>query len=370
MKILFVLEHFHPYIGGVEFLFWQLSNELQSHGHQVKVVTTLFDKKLARKEEINNIQIIRVACKNRFAFTYSAIPEIWRSSNDVDIIHTTTYNAAIPSWFVSKLKNKKCVITFHEYWGQLWTKLPYLTTLERIAYRSFEFFVKSLNFSKVVSVSNFTYDALKEAGVQEDKLKRIYNGLDYKRLEKIRSRFERKEKAVSFTFTFVGRLGVSKGLDLIIPAAGKFLKNHPESQFNLVIPKRPRKLYKVIQNLISKSEMTGQIRILHNLPKEELYKTMIHSSCLVVPSYSEGFCFVAAEACALGIPLVSSNKGALAEVVSGRFIRMQEMNVESLIEALNFAHSGNWIEREVEKFELKESIDSYLELYQELISVE
>lgn len=60
MRILFVLEHFHPYIGGVEYLFWQLSKSLVSQGHEVMVITTRFDKKLPQRDRNEGIDIYRV----------------------------------------------------------------------------------------------------------------------------------------------------------------------------------------------------------------------------------------------------------------------------------------------------------------------
>ena len=62
MKILFVLEHFYPYIGGAEKLFYALATNLAKEGFEVIVVTTQFDKKLPLVEFHKNVKIIRVKC--------------------------------------------------------------------------------------------------------------------------------------------------------------------------------------------------------------------------------------------------------------------------------------------------------------------
>jgi len=97
MKILFVLEHFYPYIGGAEKLFYTLSTNLASQGYEVVVVTTRYDKKLKSNEEHEGVKIIRVNCFNRFGFTVFSLPKVIEHAKDCNLIHTTTYNAALPA---------------------------------------------------------------------------------------------------------------------------------------------------------------------------------------------------------------------------------------------------------------------------------
>ena len=61
------------------------------------------------------------------------------------------------------------------------------------------------------------------------------------------------------------------------------------------------------------------------LNRDDLSKTISKTNCILIPSYSEGFCFSAAESIGLKIPIISSNKGALKEVVSGKHIIMNKM---------------------------------------------
>ncbi|RME91864.1 MAG: hypothetical protein D6772_17720, partial [Bacteroidetes bacterium] len=127
MKMLFVLEHYHPYLGGAEKLFRQVAEGLAAEGHTVEVITTRHQARLAREEVIAGVRIRRVHCYNRFLFTFFSLPVIWRAAKDTDLIHTTTYNAAFPAWLVGRLRRKSVLITFHEYWGKLWFSLPYLS---------------------------------------------------------------------------------------------------------------------------------------------------------------------------------------------------------------------------------------------------
>ena len=114
-----------------------------------------------------------------------SIPTIFKQAKNYDLIQTTTYNAAIPSWFVSKILKKKCIITFHEYWGNLWKTLPFLKLYQRILYRIFEKSITKLHFTKFIAVSDYTKTSLINAGIPAEKIIRIYNGLDYEQIQKM-----------------------------------------------------------------------------------------------------------------------------------------------------------------------------------------
>lgn len=372
MRILFVLEHFHPYIGGVEYLFWQLSKSLVSQGHEVMVITTRFDKKLPQRDRNEGIDIYRVNCSNRFSFIIRSIPSIFKNIKDFDLVHTTTYTAALPTWLVSCLRNKKIVITFHEYWGDLWKRLPYLNLTQKFFYSAFERILTYLPFSKIVAVSKFTRQKLIKAGVDPSKINMIYNGLDYNSIEKLSSKItisdlKNIKKSRTLDYIFVGRLGVSKGIDILLEASDIFLQKNPEANLKLVIPKLQGKIYNLVLNKIKSLSCTNQITLMHNLTKVELYQQIKRASFIVIPSYSEGFCFVAAEACALNIPIVSSQCGALKEVVSGDYIALNSLTKNGLFEALKKAKKKQWQFKESVKFPLDKSIEQYVYLYKELI---
>ncbi len=360
MKILFVLEHFYPYIGGAEKLFYVLATNLAQQGYEIIVVTTQFDKNLPLEEDHKGVKIVRVKCNNRYAFTFLSLPKIIRNAKGCDLIHTTTYNAALPAILAGKLKRKPVFVTFHEVWGKLWKQLPFTSFVAKNAFYYYEKMLLKLPFDKFIAVSEFTKSKLIENGVSERKIERIYNGIDYENFAKYQP-----DPPQAFTYTFFGRLGISKGLDLLIPAAAKFQKSHPDAKLKLIIPRQPKGIYDEIMHLISTNGLTSHVEMLHNLPRNQLYKELLNSSCIVIPSYSEGFCFAAAETVALKMPIISSDLGALKEVVSGKFIKMAAQNSEALLAALKDAYLGNWTETPIRHYHLKDSIESYTEIYKQ-----
>jgi glycosyltransferase involved in cell wall biosynthesis len=67
--------------------------------------------------------------------------------------------------------------------------------------------------------------------------------------------------------------------------------------------------------LIQKYRLQGRVDFLARIPAEQLADEYRRSEVAVVPSVYEGFGLPAAEAMACGVPVVSSDGGALPEVV-------------------------------------------------------
>lgn len=361
MKILFILEYYYPNIGGVEKLFKDLAEGLTSNGHQVEVITTQFRKELPLRENINGVEIRRLKLRNRFTFTFFSIFSILPHIKKFDVIHTTSYNAAFPAWMAAKIYRKKSIITFHEVWGDLWKELPYLSQVHKALFSLYESFILKLKFDTYIAVSDFTKKKLEERGVPQYRIKRIYNGIckdDYQ--------VDIKEMPTRFTFTYFGRLGVSKGLNLIIPAAAAFIDKHPDAIFKCIIPNVPKAFYSRIIEQLRPKNLGENLQMMHHLSFDELKKEISHSHVVLIPSYSEGFCFAAVETTALSTAIISSGNGALQETVSGKHITMEAFNKEALIKAMERAYHSDFDYSKPKDFDLEDSIHEYLKLYNEL----
>jgi glycosyltransferase involved in cell wall biosynthesis len=362
MKILYVLEHYHPYIGGAEKLFQDVAEEMTIAGHDVIVLTTLHDRSLPKLDIYNGVNIVRVDCYNRFLFTIFALFKLLSFKDKIDIVHATTYNAAFPAWAYSRIKKFKSVLTFHEVWGKLWFDLPFLSFFQRWGFYLYEQLVIQLKFDHYIAVSKSTQKALINSGIPHNKISQIYNGLDYTSFQPTPSSQQNEE----FHFIFFGRLGVSKGLDLLIPALSELKANNEVIHLHLVIPKQPKRMFAHVMDLIDRYDVQDKITLHHELLRDQLYELISSSDAVVIPSYSEGFCFVAAEACALHKPVVHSGAGALSEVVSGDQITMSDLSVSALTEALKRAIDKNYDRLPYRTFRLSESSTQYQQLYDSL----
>jgi glycosyltransferase involved in cell wall biosynthesis len=357
MKILYVVEHYHPYIGGVEKLFKTLCEEVAAQGDEVTVVTTLHKESLPQKETLNGVLIRRIPVKNRYLFTFFGWIWILKYAKGKDLIHTTSYNAALPAFFTGLFMRKKVIVTFHEVWQKQWFEVPFLSSVERWSFFLYEKFILHLPFTKFIGVSEFTFQKLIESKASKKVIK-IFNGIDYSALELPIV----KEKLSGFNYLFFGRLGVSKGIDLMIEAAKIFNAKHKDATFHFVLPKYPKPMRKKVMEYF-KSHQPKQVKLYHELPYKELLQLKAKVNCAVIPSISEGFGFSAAECCAVGMPIISSERGALSEVTYGKVNRFNPYTAENLALALENAYQNKWDTKPEIKFHLSEMVDQYKSLY-------
>jgi len=364
MKILFVLESYHPNIGGVETLFKSLVEELSARNHQVMVITTHPGGNVPKYESYENVRIKRYRFFNRYFFTAFAFIPVSIYAGKFDLIHTTSYNAGFPAYFAGLINRRKIIITFHEYWGKLWFKLPYFSRASQYLHYLFERMLVKVPFDKFVGVSDYTKRCLVDAGVSPQKVLRIYNGIDYTDWTPVQTTRGNSK----FQFIYFGRLGISKGLNVLVNAVNLLRHRYLDFQLILILPRKPKALYKELISTISGEKLDQYIKVLHHLEKTDLLDKIRQADAVVIPSYSEGFCYSAVESVALEKNIVSSGKGSLSEVVSGKNITLESLNAEELSQALLRAINGQWQQSDIRHFHLKETVSEYLALYEKIMS--
>jgi len=192
----------------------------------------------------------------------------------------------------------------------------------------------------------------------------IHNGIEYAEFEKV-SQKEGNGHSI-FNFIYFGRLGISKGLDILLPAIKLLSQKRDDFKLTMVIPKTPTVFYNRITQNIENLDIGKHIEVRSHLPWEVLKKTISQSNAALVPSYSEGFCFSAVEAMAMGVPVISSNKGALAEVISGKHLIMENHDAQSLADCMDKALNNQWNHTPKKKYPLNECIEKYISLYNQI----
>lgn len=363
MKILFVLESFYPNIGGVETLFKSLADELSRKKHRVMIITTHPGRNVPAEEEYENVSIRRYRFVNRYFFTLFAFIPVLLNAGKYDLIHTTSYNAGFPAFIGGILNRKKTIITFHEYWGGLWFKLPHFSKISLLGHFIFEWLLVQIPFTKFIAVSDYTKKCLLSAGVSTRRVDRIYNGINY-------SKWQRKsdpDPNPEFQFLYFGRLGISKGINVLLEATNLLKGKETNFKLTLILPANPRGYYQRVLDFIKNENLSEQVIVLSHLSQSELIEKISAADAVVIPSYSEGFCYSAVESVALGKLIINSGKGALPEVVSGKYITLDQLTAIDLSEAMEDAMAGVWDFKEIRNFPLKDTVDQYIQLYEQII---
>ncbi len=375
MKILFILENYFPHTGGVETLFRNLAEGLAEKGHEVKILTHRL-KNSAKNENINGVEINRVNCfDSRYLFAFFAIPKAIKLAKNADIIHTTTFTAAFPTYVASKFTKKPSLITIHEVWLNRWN---YFTKnrLSAFIHNFLEKLIYFLDFNKFVCVSKATLNSFLSSPISEKKKAKatyVYDGFDHSLYNPNLYGKDYYKKKLNLQKSFIllswGRPGISKGFEYLIKAFPLIKQKITNAKLVLMLShdKAYRKNYKRLIKLIEKTDIKDEVIIINPLPTKEKIKLILSADCVVIPSLSEGFGYNIVEACSLGVPVVASNTASIPEVIFGKYQLVQPKDKNSIADGVEKIYKKQYQTSKTKFFTVEDNINGYLKIYDELV---
>jgi len=371
MNVLFVLEHYHPFIGGAEVLFRHICEGLAAKGNNVTVLTTLLPG-TDEYQTLNNVKIIRIRTPqaSRYWFTFLAIPLAIRLAAQADIIHTTTYNGAFPAWFAARLRGKKCIITVLEIIGKHWKGMAGMGTIKAGLHQFLERIIVGLPFDLYCAISNYTAECIKQSGVKNAVINVIYPGIDYQLFDpaKANGREVRSKLGIGdeFVYMYYGRPGISKGVEYLVEAVPLISQKIKNSKLVMVLAHEPSDGYQNVQKAISSSKIHDNVILVDPVQRNQLPSYIAAADCVVVPSLSEGFGFSAAEACAMERPIVASDVASLPEVVSGKYMLVEAKSPQAIALGVEAVYNNKSKLTEKKLFKWPECVQAYERIYARL----
>lgn len=375
MNVLFVLEHYYPFIGGAEVLFRHICEGLAAKGNNVTVLTTLLPD-TDKYQTLNNVKIIRIRTPqaSRYWFTFLAIPLAIRLAAQADIIHTTTYNGAFPAWFAARLRGKKCLITVLEIIGKHWKGMAGMGTIKAALHQFLERAIVALPFDLYCAISNYTAECIKQSGVKKAVINVVYPGIDYQLFDPAGSkgREVRSQLGIGdeFVYMYYGRPGISKGVEYLVEAVPQISQKIKNSKLIMVLAHEPSDGYQSIQKSITTFKIHENVMLIDPVPRNQLPSYIAAADCVVVPSLSEGFGFSAAEACAMERPVVASDVASLPEVVSGKYVLVEPRSPQAIALGVEAVYNNKTKLTQKKLFEWPDCINSYSLMYNELLQRE
>ncbi len=280
MKILIVHELFMPdFAGGGETLVYEMARHLQQAGHEIRVLTT-------GNPTVNSYEGIptRRLPIHRYRMNL-AVWQVVKDARWADIIQTSTYNAALPSWLAGKILRKPVVCLVMSMWGDRWLEMR--QGVKGAVSRAIEKAQIGRSFTSTVFLSNFSRDFALREGLFPQRSIVINPGVEtslYKPLP--------KEPYVLFSGRFARQKGVYDVLTVAqrLPAIPFVMMGWGGEEKKLRQQAPPNVVFK---NLSLKD---GQ-------PFFEMYGK---APLFFLPSYGETFGFVIVEAMASGCAIVST----------------------------------------------------------------
>jgi glycosyltransferase involved in cell wall biosynthesis len=180
--------------------------------------------------------------------------------------------------------------------------------------------------------------ALKYHIVPENKLVKIYNGIDAGSLTFL-SRDEAQIKLGLERFKNGKVIGTvanfykTKGLEYFIEASRKIAETASHPNINFVIIGEGR-LRPKLEGLIKKYRLKDKIMLTGRIPNA--YQYLKAFDVFVLPSLKEGFPWIILEAQAAGLPIVATKVGALPEIIGEEFL-VNPGDANALAEKINRA---------------------------------
>jgi len=228
--------------------------------------------------------------------------------------------------------------------------------------------IVSKRLDHVITVSEDSKKTIhRDFGVPLEKQTVVYNGID-RTIFSPSKNIKRKKNSI----LFVGNIeDGKKGFVYLLKAM-----THLKKEISLVAVDGGSPHRKITDCLIDKLNLRDKITFTGKANVDELVQYYSEATITIVPSVYEGFGFPAAEAMACGSPVISSDGGALPEVVGDTGIVVPARDEHALAEAIDsliddeeklrlFAKLG--MERVEKLFDWKIAVEDMVKIFQKEI---
>ena len=304
--------------GGIVFLAVDLAREISELGHDVTIYTTdldfsnganKFNNSLPRQEKFEKYMINRTHPWFNVKLFF-VNPSMYKQiKNDKpDIIHTIGLRSfqSIIAWLVSKNTGIPLIVSDQ---GGLTTH-PFLNELGlffKFVYKIQNYFIKKIiRHSSAISSANEYEKEIFQTFDNESNIQIIRNGVNLKSLVS-NENFKKKYKINSKFFLFVGRFSKSKGIETLVKSINIIKSELRDSNTRLVIMGVDFGFQDEMFSLIKKLNLSQQITIIRNPPREDVISAYGESEFLILPSQWELSPLVPLESFAFKKTVISTN---------------------------------------------------------------
>ena len=286
---------------------------------------------------------------------------------NIQILHSHNYKSNFYAWRALSSKNVRWVVTNHG--RRFGPKLFIYNLLDAFIVRSAD---------KVIAVSEQIATKMKLAGIGDEKICLIENGVNLDRFSRNTASNSIKEslgiKKQALVIGAVGSLTKEKGHSYLLKAVPKVVQGFPEAIFLLVGDGEERPS---LEKMVSKLGIKD--KIIFAGARKDVPQLLPMLDVFVLPSLNEGLPMALLEAQAARIPVIATRVGAIPKVVkdgvTGALMPPKDPGAiaKAVIQILfdkkvAAAMAEKGFERILNNFSCKKMASKYLSLYKELLS--
>lgn len=181
----------------------------------------------------------------------------------------------------------------------------------------------------IVTVSDCSrQDIARDFGLQPAGISLVHNGIDTEVFQPVPG-VTRNPLRLMATCSADAPL---KGLRYLLRAYAQLLRKYPDLELLLISKPKPGG---ETEKLVRRLGIADKVRFVSGISTQEMVRYYAEAAIAVVPSVYEGFGLPAGEAMACGLPVVSTDGGALPEVVGDAGVIVPVKSAQALADAID-----------------------------------
>jgi mannosyltransferase len=261
-------------------------------------------------------------------------------NKDYSLIHLKNVNeyADHTVWLLSKLKNTPLIFTSHsaDLMESLLTAESQMSYIDKLKLKNM-LMIKDSPTCVFIAFTQCQAESYRKIGVKNIRL--IPHCIDpevfqVEKDNRITSKYGLDETNILCISTIQPR----KGQFLLIESMPKILKEFPNTKLLLsgrTYTQSDKDYLKELEILVSKLNLADRVAFLGDVPKEDLIQLYLLSSVFVLPTECEMFGLVFLEAMAAGLPIITTNRPYIAEILNngkaGMLVEREKASIEDAI---------------------------------------
>ena len=339
MTYCFFSAQYLPTVGGVERYTHELARQLAARGHRVKIVTSLLVGQQEHEKEAPGIEVVRVPSLSLLGGRMPvAHPLAWKrlarvlenAAIDRIVVQTRLYPLCLLGMRFAR-DHRIPFLTIEHGSGYIGMASPILSLADR-CYENYVLWRAGRLCHSFYAVSQASAGWLATRGIQAKGV--LYNSVDHRAIEAVvrtaQGTVEDNLPEETQFILYAGRLIPEKGILQLVEAVCALSARCPVCL--LVAGDGP------LRQELERRE-TPSVRLLGELPRDELLALMARSALLCLPSDSEGFPTIVLEAVVCGCYVVTAPYGGAKELIAGPEYGtvMHDNSSEEILRAISWA---------------------------------